>query len=431
MHAYPYSLLTGRYCWRTRLKRGVLYGTDKALIDPQRLTLAKLLKGNGYATACIGQWHLGLNWILKDGKNLKDSDLTIRAENADLIDFTKPFTSGPTELGFDYFFGTASASTTDYLYTFIENDRTVEVPTEKWPGIQIAPEDYEKNAVGYRPGLATPGWKHEEVDLVFVRKSLAYLEKHAKEKQGQPFFLFHALSAPHDPWLPPGLTKGKTREGARGDMVAQADWAFGQILEALERLNLNDHTLLIFSSDNGPLPGLNHHKSSGPWRGYKSHIWEGGHRVPFIARWPGHIRSLTRSEEPICLTDLMATLAAIVDVKLPAGAGPDSYNILPALLGKKPNKPIREALVSHSWTGVLAIRQGRWKLIEGTQGSGGFATPRDGEPKPGAPGQLYNLAGDPGETNNLYHKKPDVVARLSSLLEKYKNQGYSRPGGRA
>ncbi|MBM3311024.1 MAG: arylsulfatase, partial [Candidatus Aminicenantes bacterium] len=186
-------------------------------------------------------------------------------------------------------------------------------------------------------------------------------------------------------------------------------------------------TLLIFTSDNGPHPGTNGHRSEGPLRGLKSHIWEGGHRIPFIARWPERIKPGIVSDEPICLVDLLATFARLSGARLPEDAGPDSYDVSPALLGEKRAGPIREALVSHSENGTFAIRQDGWKLILDNKTSGGWMTPAGQPPVAGSPGQLYNLAEDPGEQNDLWEKRPDVVARLTALLEKYKTEGRSAP----
>ena len=201
-----------------------------------------------------------------------------------------------------------------------------------------------------------------------------------------------------------------------------ADWALRQVLDTLHRLGLSDDTLVIFTSDNGPRKGVNGHRSSGDWRGYKTHIWEGGHRMPFIARWPGKIAPGTTSDEVLCFTDMMATFAAITGASLPDDAAEDSFNMLPALLDQPRDKPIREAIVHRSSSVILAIRQGPWKLILGTQHSGSRVA-RD----PEGPGQLYNLKDDPGETTNLWDKHPGIVKRLSALLKKYKKDGRTRP----
>ena len=410
-----YGLLTGRYCWRSRLKSRVLGGYSLPLIETDRVTVASFLKQHGYATACIGKWHLGIGWKTKDG-NEPDQG------NQRNVDFTQPIFGGPTELGFDYFFGTAACCTTDPPYCFIENDRTVGIPN-----VPI-PREFDADR-----GLMVPNWSQENVDPTFVRKATEFLEQHARARAEQPFFLYLPLSAPHAPWLPPKFVQGRSEAGLRGDQVVLVDWCVGQIVDVLDRLALKDNTLLIFTSDNGPRIGgrdgriINGHKSAGDLRGYKSHVWDGGHREPFIARWPGKIKPGTTSDEVICLTDLMATCAAILDTDLPEGAGPDSYNILPALVGEPLDRPIREAIVHHSVWGAFAIRQGPWKAIFGTRGSGGWVAPRDNDPVEGVPGQLYNMADDPGEQNNLWDERSDVVARLSALLKKYKEQGHSQP----
>jgi arylsulfatase A-like enzyme len=278
-----------------------------------------------------------------------------------------------------------------------------------------------------RPGWLAQGFDLENVDPTFTRKAIEFMEHSQKENPQRPFFIYLPLSSPHAPWLPPDFIKGKSREGPRGDLVYLADWCLGEILNALDRLKIADDTLIIMTSDNGPRHGTEEHLSSGSFRGYKSHIWEGGHRIPFVARWPGKIQQNTTSDEMICLTDLMATCAAILDADLPVEAGPDSYNILPALLGKKGKNPFRDALVSHSENGTFAIRQGNWKLILDNKTSGGWVEPAGERPQPGSPGQLYDLDSDPYEKNNLWEEHQDIVDRLTLLLEKYESEGRSAP----
>ncbi|MHC4266432.1 MAG: sulfatase-like hydrolase/transferase, partial [Planctomycetota bacterium] len=223
------------------------------------------------------------------------------------------------------------------------------------------------------------------------------------------------------PWLPPDSVKGKSRAGPRGDQVFLADQILGEIMDKIDELGISDNTLLIFTSDNGPREGVNGHKSSVKLRGQKGEIWEGGHRVPFIASWPGKIKAGTKSDETICRADLIATCAAITGDELPANAGQDSFNILPALLGQDYDKPIREATVHHSGAGVFAIRQGDWKFILGTKGAGYHEGPESSDI-----GQLYDLAEDPYEKNDLWDEHPEVVERLKKLLEKYQEQGYNK-----
>jgi len=403
-----YGVLTGRYCWRSRLKEWVLLGHEPPLIESHRLTVAELFKQQGYATACIGKWHLGFIWQTKDG--------TPPDEEGRNVDYTKPLTGGPLEQGFDYFFG-IDCPLDRQPYSFIENDHTVGIPS-----VEKSPRERCQ-----KPGLMAPGWKDKDVGPTFTQKAIDFLEKHVEQHPEKPFFLYLPSSTPHAPWAPPDFIKGKSQAGPRGDMIVELDWTTGKLMKTLRRLNIANNTLFIFTSDNGPnnTEPFGHY-SAGKLRGYKGDIWEGGLRVPFIARWPGTIKPGLISDEIICLTDLFATCAAILKIQLPSTAAEDSYNILPALLGQKITQPIRQATVLHSAYGMFAIRQGPWKLIFGL-GSGGPGKFRNIEPKPGEPeGQLYNLDKDPAEKNNLWFQHPDIVEHLTKLLDKYKKQGHSR-----
>ena len=410
-----YGVLTGRYCWRTWLKKYALVGYSPTLLEPGRMTVASLLKERGYETACIGKWHLGLKWQLKQGCKVDfkrklnwPSEYIIEVGNK--IDYSKSIKDGPIDFGFDYFFGTAGCSTTDPPYCFIENDHTVGIPS-----IMVA------DSFLCDKGLMVPNWNPRIVDSIFTEKAIDFLKNHRKNSPEKPFFLYLPLSAPHAPHLPPGFVKGHSEAGPRGDLVVLVDWSIGEVLKALDNLNLRENTLVIVTSDNGPLSSYEYgHKSSGDWRGYKGSIWEGGHRVPFIARWPGKIKPASISSETICLTDLLATCAAILKTELPNNAGEDSYNALPALMGEQLSQPIREAIVHHSAEGVFSIRERDWKLILGTEDSG------EVRPESGSHGQLYNLSNDPGERNNLWDQHPEIVQRLKKLLENYKSQGHSR-----
>lgn len=409
-----YGLLTGRYAWRTPLKSGVLWGYSTSLIESNRLTLPKLLKKHNYATAGIGKWHLGFQDGDPTNKNVK-------------VDYSKPLRPGPLTAGFDYFFGfPASLDMEPYLY--VENDRAVEQPTEQ---VEASKPQRQGGGGFWRAGPIAPGFKHDEVLPTITKKALSYLERRATDSPNRPFFLYFPLTAPHEPWQPTDEFRGKSRAGDYGDFVAQVDWTVGQVLETLDRLKLADSTLVIFTSDNGAhwTPGDIEkfgHRANMPYRGQKSDIWEGGHRVPFIARWPGRIKASTTSDQLACLTDMMATFTALLDEKLPTDTGEDSFDLLPALLGEKSARPMRDAIVNHSGNGVFAIRQGSWKLVRGL-GSGGFTQPASVQPTSDGPqGQLYNLAQDIAETNNLYQEKPEIVARLSTLLEKYRREDRSR-----
>ncbi|HEK86172.1 MAG TPA: arylsulfatase [Candidatus Aminicenantes bacterium] len=434
-----YGLLTGRYCWRTWLKRGVVGGYTPSLIEPGRETLATLLKKKQYTSAFFGKWHLGLNWTRANGfvPTWKDAERLYRGSWQDSppetrmnVDFSKPVSGGPLDLGFDYAFFTAACSGMDGPFTFIKGDRVTVIPTHKISEYYDMSGGEEGSP---RPGWAAPGFKIEEVDLEFTKEAISFIKRSVKESPGRPFFVELCLSSPHTPWLPPDFVKGKSGDSPRGDLVVLADWCLGEVMKTIAELNISDKTMILFASDNGPHPGKNGHKSAGPFRGYKTHIWEGGHRIPFIVRWPGKIKPGTVSNEPICLTDMMATFASITGVSLSPEAGPDSYDISPAFFGQRYRVPIREAIVSQSEDGTLAIRQNEWKLrsewkaILDNKTSGGWMPPEGKPPVPGSPGQLYNLIDDPYEKNDLWDEYPEIVSRLKKLLEAYIKEGRSAP----
>ncbi|MCX7048666.1 MAG: sulfatase-like hydrolase/transferase [Candidatus Sumerlaeota bacterium] len=429
-----YGILTGRYPWRSRLKSGVLNGYSPRLIEEGRLTTPALLKSNGYHTACIGKWHLGMDWPgypkegaegdAADGAAAKSAAAKPQAAKPkaphEAIDYTKPIANSPTALGFDYFYG-ISASLDMFPYIYIENNRTVGVPTT--------------TKAFHRPGPAQADFEAIDVLKTLTDKAVAHLHERAAAKQ--PFFLYLALTAPHTPIVPRQEFQGKSGLHPYLDFCLEVDWTVGQILKALDDAKLSSSTLIIFTSDNGFAPYVDKpkemeksgHFPSYIYRGYKADIFEGGHRIPFFARWPGVVKPGAVCDETICLTDLMATAADIVKVKLPENAGEDSVSILPALQGKNIERPLREATVHQSINGQLSIRQGQWKL-EMCPGSGGWGEPTDPEArKQGLPArQLYDLKADPGEKNNIYDKHPDVVRRLTALLAKYVKEGRSTPG---
>ncbi len=408
-----YGVLTGRYSWRTRLKKGVLWSWDPPLIAPGEMTVGKLLQSKGYTTACIGKWHLGLGWEFHNPE--KES-----------ADFLKPLSAGPTTTGFDYFFGiTASLDIPPYVY--IENDRATMIPTR-----------YTENhsEMGWwRKGLTGDDFEHGQVLPVLTDKAVGFIDKHVESGSSQPFFLYFPLPAPHTPILPTEAFKGSSGTNPYGDFVLQVDHTVGQVLAALERNGITNETLVIFTSDNGCSPqagfeelALYGHNPSYHFRGAKADIYEGGHRIPFIARWPGRIPAASTSDQVTCLTDLMATVAGITGHKLKADEGVDSYNLLPVLLNETA-ETVREATVHHSINGSFAIRQGDWKLVL-CSGSGGWSSPRPGtEEEAGLPGiQLFNLDADPGETENLQRDYPGKVAELTRLMGQYILEGRSTPG---
>lgn len=426
-----YGLLTGRYCWRTSLKIGVILGFDPPLIEKGRLTLASFLKEQGYSTACVGKWHLGLNWGRKGGQ----SDGKVKPEQ---VDYSKRVTGGPDAVGFDYSFVYPCAL--DFPpFCFVENGMTVGIPSESiMKETALLPPRYKEQY----EGLMVPGWKNTEAGPTITRKALEWIENHNKTNPQKPFFLYLPTMAPHVPYAPPDFITGRSRAGRRGDMCAEVDWTVSEVMKTLERLGLRENTLVIFTSDNGAIVGDRKegiqdigpeeiydtygHRANGPFRGQKWTVHEGGFRVPFIASWPGRIKQERVSDELICLTDLMTTFAAILSKKLPDNAGPDSHNVLPALLGELREKPVREAVVLHSQMGLFAIRQGKWKLIEG-HGLGTWydkpRPPKSDEP----PGQLYNLETDPGETKNVWTEHPNVVKRLLAHLDRFRTTDRSAP----
>lgn len=417
-----YGLLTGRYAWRTRLKDFVLVGYDETpLIEEGRTTLASLLKKKNYSTACIGKWHLGLEWRTKDGYVLQDDknkwqDYTDAfRENEQNIDFSKSIGGGPIDLGFDYFFGTSGCSTSDSPYAFIENDKTVGIPS-------VMSTDSLHKLPGFLPGLMVPDWSEEDVDPIFTEKAIDFLNNHQKNSPEKPFFLYFATSSPHIPWLPPEFIKGDSQEGPRGDLCALVDWCVGKILDELEKHNLSDNTIVIFTSDNGPRKGANGHKSAGDFRGYKANIWEGGHRVPFIARWPGNIQPGTISNEIISLSDMLASFAALSEIELADNEAEDSYNILPALLDQDFTQAENRVRIFHSGKKDYAVRQGKWKLVTEIQWSGR----ENNEAIISSDEQLFDLQTDPYEKVDISNNHPEIIDRLKKLLQKNILQGKSK-----
>lgn len=412
-----YSILTGRYNWRSRLQRGVLGGLSPRLIEPGRLTVAELLRRNGYATAAIGKWHLGMDWAVLPGKTI--SELSIEtSEQVRNVDYAQPIGNGPNTVGFDYYFG-ISASLDMVPYAYIENDRLTMTPAAD----KSFPLFYGVQGRQTRRGPADPAFEASEVLPTLVQRAVDYIARQAEAARGEkPFFLYVPLSAPHTPILPTGPWLGKSSLGPYGDFVMQTDQGIGAILEALDRHGLARETLVIATSDNGCSPEANlpqlqaaGHYPSHRFRGAKADLFEGGHRVPFVVRWPGRIAPGTTSGQLICLMDFMATCAEMLGATLPAQAAEDSISFLPALLGR-PGPAARTNLIHHSINGSFAIREGPWKLLL-CPDSGGWSEPRPGSPEAKAlPSlQLYHLEKDLGETENLQATHPEVVGRLSAL----------------
>lgn len=415
-----YALLTGRYAWRTRLQRNVIGPFSQPLIAQKQLTVAELLRGQGYTTACIGKWHLGWGWP-KPGEGGQR-------------DFTQPIPHGPTSRGFDFYFGTDVPNYPPYC--FLENDHTVGIPSAAAP--------VGRDAFNIA-GPMIPDWKLVDVLPRLEERAVKYIETAAKGDK--PFFLYLPLTSPHYPVVPSAEFQGKSMAGAFGDFVMQTDRVVGEVLSALKNSGIAENTLVFMTSDNGPEvtgevnPGVYDrlqkfgHSSMGSLRGAKRDAWECGHRVPFLVRWPGKIQEASACDETICHVDLLATLAALLDVKLPADAGVDSVNILPALLGQNYTAPLREATVHHSAQGKFAIRRGDWVLILAPTGDDNrkqgepvwFQKARGYEPHSEA-GELFNLATDPMQKQNRYATESEKVKELTSLMERYVTEGRSTPG---
>lgn len=406
-----YGILTGRYCFRTKLKRGVLVGYDSSLIAADRLTVGNLLKQADYQTACVGKWHLGLDWAKKDmGKPLLTGSQW-SDPGTENVDYQATIGGGPVDRGFDY--GYIIPSSLDIApYCYIENRHLTKPINGKIEG------NNDPRGVFWRTADLQEDFRLEETLGHLTSKAVDYIQNAGGE---HPFFLYFPLTAPHTPWLPVDSVRGKSGAGIYGDFVIEVDNAVGQILKALDEKEIAENTLIIFTSDNGAhwTPGDKEkfpHKANHIYSGMKSDAWEGGHHVPFLARWPEKIKPNSKCDEVVCLTDLLATSAAITNQLLPDTAGEDSYNILPYFLGEPLEQPIRDITIHHSISGKFAIRKGKWKLID-AKGSGGWSY-KGSEEEP--PGQLYDMEKDPGEQNNLYEEFPEIVAELTQELEKTK-----------
>lgn len=423
-----YSLLTGRYCWRSPLKNFVLMGHGPAIIEPSRPTLASVLRSAGYATGAFGKWHLGLGWRHRDG-TVRDAFAPGAQLHDDIetdfgrdIDYAAPFVGGPLDLGFDRFFG-ISGSLDMPPYCFLEQDHTVNIPDRP----------KERFFAEQRPGFQVADWDEETVDVHFVEEATRWI----RTPRDRPFFAYLATSSPHRPCLPPAFIRGRSKAGARGDTVCLYDWAIGELMSAIDDIGARDNTLFIVTSDHGALTyfvddtGGSDHRPNGPWRGQKGDLWEGGHREPFVARWPGRIPAGSVRDDPMCLTDVLPTIASATAATLPYCAAEDGREILPALLGAGAVDPERP-IVHHSLGGHFALRRGRWKAIFASGSGGGFSEPTIGllfasgtgtshrsEPWDAdhPAGQLYDLAADPHETTNLWDRERAIVAEMYATLK--------------
>ncbi len=408
-----YGLLTGRYNWRSRLSRGVLNGRSEHLIPADRPTLGHLMRGAGYHTAMIGKWHLGWDWHKNDDK----------------IDFTKPIKNGPDINGFDQYYGHCGSLDMP-PYVWVDTGQVTAVP-DREEGVPKSEDRYG----WYRQGPIGSDFHIDDVLPHLFDKSIAHIKaRSAQATADQPFFLYLALPAPHTPIVPVPPFKGSSGLNPFGDFVAQVDHHMGQLLDALKDAGLEDNTIVFFTSDNGCSPEANFdllkskgHDPSGGYRGHKADIYEGGHRVPLIVRWPGHVQPGTTTKALACLTDVYSTLEEITGQPRKSTGGEDGFSLCSVFEGGDSSG--RDALISHSIAGRFAMRQGDWKLCL-SAGSGGWSAPRDKDAvKQGLPAlQLFNLADDPGEKNNLVAQQPEKVATLLLLLDRQIQSGRCTPG---
>ena len=399
-----YGLMTGRYPFRTDLG-----WRNKPVLEEGRLTLPAMLKQHGYRTVMVGKWHLGFE-----------------IENRDR---SKQHRGGPIDRGFDRYFGIPSSLDIPPFY-YIEGDKPVAPPTEMVEA---------KNTPGWSPiqgefwraGGIAPGFRHIDVLPDLTARVEQEIENHHFDHGDKPLFLYMPLPAPHTPWVPTAKFAGKSDVPLYGDFVSQVDATVGRVMKALDATGMTDDTIFIFSSDNGPVwydedEAKYGHKSVGELRGMKGDAWEGGHRVPFVVRWPARVAKGKVTDQLVCMTDVFATCAKIVGHDLPEESGEDSIDFSPLLFGNAATKQ-RNSLVVNSTGDLLMVREGSWKLIP-YRGSGGFSKPKlirnvpEGEPK----GQLYDLNADRSESRNRYAEHPDKVQHLTSLLESIKSKGRTR-----
>jgi arylsulfatase A-like enzyme len=422
-----YGLLTGRYNWRSRLKNGVQGGMSPDLIEPNRPTVASFLKSEGYHTACIGKWHLGFDWQRHPGTKPFDDHIE-KGEDGWRVDFTKPFKGGPLAVGFEKYFGIA-ASLDMVPYTFLEDDHVTELPTVDKSFLFMSGR---ANSGSSRKGPATASFEAENVLPELTKHAVSYIQTHAQEAQnGKPFFLYLPLNSPHTPIAPSAEWLGKSGVNPYGDFVMQTDATLGAVLDALEKAGLRENTVVVMTSDNGCSPNADFpelaahgHNPNFKFRGAKADIFDGGHHIPFLIRWPNHIPANSAYNQMACLNDWFATLAAILGKELPRNAAEDSVNLLPAMTAQTV-EPLRKTLVHHSANGTFAIRQGPWKLIMAPD-SGGWSDPKPGKAKELPPVQLYNMNDEGAEFKNRQAELPDRVSQMTKELLKEIANGSTR-----
>jgi len=428
-----YSIITGRYNWRSPLKKGVTYGLDDPIIPANRITIARYLKDNGYHTGLVGKWHLGLGWqklpegkinkpanpeaLKEDKNNKKEPNLVSLGFD---IDYSKPVSGGPLALGFDESF-LIPASLDMFPYVYLRNDKPTQLATHL--------------KAFHRLGAAGADFEAENCLGDFAHEARAYIQNQIKKEQ--PFFLYLPLTSPHTPIVPSKKWQGKSSLGPYGDFLMETDWVVGEVMQQLLDSGIDQNTLVVFTADNGcsPAAGIpalieKGHTPNAQWRGHKADVFEGGHRVPFIVRWPEVVKAKTTCDTLICSMDFFATAADVIGTlkRVPENAAEDSFSFLNCLKGQ--TNDTRPFLIHHSITGQFALRKGKWKL-NFCPGSGGWS-----DPKPNVaikdsslPGiQLYNLEADPKEKTNLQAQYPELAREMAEELYMAIKQGRTTKG---
>jgi arylsulfatase A len=418
-----YGLLTGRYNWRTRLQEWVIAAYEPPLIAQNRPTLPGFLRQRGYHTACIGKWHLGWEW-----PGAQTSRMTEQRNGQAFLewDFQEAVRGGPIERGFDYYFGVDLPNLPPF--TFIENDRVQPAPTEVF---RPDPAEGIVLPIRFAGAPAAPDWKLQEILPEITRRAASLVRQRAQQES--PFFLYFALTSPHEPVVPTERFRGRSGIAPIADFVMETDWAVGEMLRAIDETGIAGETLVIFTADNGhshytgwqDLVAAGHHPS-GPYRGHKGDIWEGGHRVPLVVRWPGRVTADSTSDHLVCLTDVFATCAEIVEAGLPPDGAEDSLSFFAALTGQEqPAGSVRTSVIHHSNFGEFAYREGPWKLV--LRMSGPTLERSRGKP---TVAELYNLDSDIAEKNDLTDRHPEIVSRMMERLSELVERGASRTGTR-
>jgi len=414
-----YGILTGRYSWRTSLKQGVTNGHSSHLIDPKRETVASFLKKQGYATACIGKWHLGMDWASTDGKEVHRT----APKN---VDFSKPIQNGPLDNGFDYYFGISASLNMD-PHAYIEGREIQGTLEYLADGAAVKARGF----TGAKPGGAAKEFVQSQVLPDFAKKTCEWI----RANKDQPFFVYMPLNSPHSPIVPSSAFAEKSGLSPHGDFCMETDWAVGEVLNTLDELGIADNTIVIFTADNGtsPMAKLERmqeqgHYSSWIYRGLKGTTWEGGQRVPFLVRWPNGVKPGSVSDAIICTTDLMATAAELTGTELAENTAEDSVSFMPALKGKPIPGMAERGVVHHSDAGIFAIRRGKWKLLFDNKGGSRRRNPKDKPVINAADLLLFDMEKDAVESTNLSAEYPEVVESLKKLLAEYINNGRSTPG---